>query len=119
MSADILLIERDLDLLDLTVDVLISYGLKVQACNDFSNAISYLENSTYSLVISSDLLDKDKTAEDVLNALRVLCSKTSFALLSAAPATFENTFLKRIDLIIEKPFDVEDMCLQVKPLLEK
>ena len=118
MKVDMLLIERDQDLLDLTVDVLSSFGINVEACNSFHKAIDSLKNSKYDLIMCTHLLDKDKTAQDVYNALTSINAQTNFGILSGAPFEFDSSFLNKLDLIIEKPFDVEKMCLQVKPLIK-
>ncbi|MGG5460892.1 response regulator transcription factor [Clostridium sp. B9] len=110
---NILVIEDDNDINELLKDILNEEGYKVQSAYSGTEALIYLSNQTFSLILL-DLMLPGKSGEEILEEVRKRSSVPIIVISAKEGKEFRiNAFKNGADDFIMKPFDVDDVLARV------
>jgi len=131
---NILIIDDDEDMCEEMKDILESENYSVDACNDGETGIRSVEKNTYDIVLL-DLKMPKMNGYEVLRCLKDKYPALKMLVLTGSPLLgesfsragkgslknggYDKKVLELADGIINKPFDVPEVLLIIKKLIER
>lgn len=115
----ILLVEDDLDLSNITAKTLESYGFEVTIAENADLAYSLLSEKAFSLVI----LDINLSGESGFEICREIRRRSAVPIIFVSARTAENDKVNALDIggddYLEKPYSLRELLSRVKALLRR
>ncbi len=117
----ILLIEDDAILSSTLKNLIETEGYRVEIANDGLSGLNKYKNDRFELVIT-DIILPGKDGMEVISEIRQHDWKTKIIAISGSSSFPSNDFLLMAsimgaDVVLTKPFEVEDLILAIKELL--
>lgn len=113
----LLILNSDKSLIKGLTVALLDYFCEIRTTSNPNEAISFLDNKTFSTIISGT----DFKTEDGLNIIKKLREKNPFAKLLIVSAPMENNTRSKVERlniqkIYEKPFELNEIIFDIKQM---